>query len=216
METAFNRLRARFLLAILAGDVHAARSVVDAARAEGADEDATVIGVIRPALHEVGVRWASAEIGVAQEHVASATAAIALEHLAERAAPDGDARAEAPLAIVCCVEGELHALGARAVADALERHGWVTLYCGASTPVHDVVELAREREARLVALSVARRSRLPVAAETVARLHELDPAPTVLVGGQACLRAEDCPTADIVHVGADFRALVRRLRETVA
>ena len=213
METSFQRLRARFMLAILAGDIHTARAVVDAARDAGADEDATVIGVIRPALYDVGIRWANAEIGVAQEHVASATAAIALEHLAEHAAPEP---AERPLAVVTCVEGELHALGARVIADALERHGWRTLYCGASTPVDEVVGLARDRGADLVALSVARRSGLPAAARTAAELHALDPAPVVVVGGQACHQREDCPQADVVHVGADFRPLVRRLRGEVA
>ena len=212
METAFQRLRVRFLLAILAGDVHAARAAVDAAREAGADADATVIGVIRPALYDVGIRWAAAEIGVGQEHVASATAAIALEHLAEQDAPEP---VDEPVAIVSCVEGELHALGARAIADALERHGWRTLYCGASTPVEEVVELARDRGARLVALSVARRTRLIAAQRTAMEVHALDSRPMVVVGGQACHRQEDCPAADVVHVGSDFRALVRRLRREI-
>ena len=212
MERTFDRLRARFLVAILAGDAQAARSVVDAALTEGADGDATVIGVLRPALYEVGIRWANREIGVADEHVASATAAIALEHLAERAAspPRED---ELPLAVVSSVEGELHYLGARVIADALERHGWTTLYCGASTPVDEVVSLARRRAVRLVALSVARRRVLGAAARTAERLRELDSPPVVLVGGQAYRDAQECPAADIVHVGPDFRPVVRRLAD---
>lgn len=207
------RLRARFLLAILAGDVRAARGVMDAAREGGADEDAIAIAVVRPALYEVGVRWAGAEIGVADEHVASATAAIALEHLAEGHPPiEGDR----PVAVVACVEGELHALGARVIADALERAGWQTLFCGASTPAEDLAALAAERGAKLVALSVARRSELPVTARTIAMLRALESPPLVIVGGQACIRAEDLPAADLVHVGADFRPLLQRLRTVPA
>ena len=210
METAFQRLRARFLLAVLAGDVHAARTVIDAARDAGADADAAAIGAVRTALYDVAIRWAAAEISVGQEHVASATAAIALEHLAEQ---DATSPLGEPVALVSCVEGELHALGARVIADSLERHGWRTLFCGASTPVDDVVALARDRQARLVALSVARRTRLVAADETATELHALPAPPVVVVGGQACHRPEDCPRADVVHVGADYRPLVRRLRE---
>ncbi len=213
MDVELERLRARFLHAILAGDARAARSVMDGALGAGADEDTTTIGVIRPALYEVGVRWAKGEIGVADEHVASATAAIALEHLAEQRPP---AVEDAPLAIVTCVEGELHALGARVIADALERAGWRALFCGASTPVGALVDLARERGADLVALSVHRRSELAAATRTAEALHALERRPLVVVGGQACSDAEDCPAADVVHVGADFRPLLQRLRPVAA
>ena len=214
VEAMLQRLRARFLVAILAGDVRAARGVMDAAREDGADEDAIVIGIVRPALYEVGVRWAGAEIDVAQEHVASATAAIALERLAEDhpVVAEGDR----PVAVVACVEGELHVLGARVIADALERAGWYTLFCGASTPVHDLAALADERSARLVALSVARRSELPVTRRTIAALRDLDPSPLIVVGGQACIRPDDLPDADVVHVGSDFRPLLQRLRAVPA
>ncbi len=207
------RLRVRFLLAILAGDVQGSCDVMDAARREGADEDATVIEIVRPALHEVGLRWAAGELGVAAEHVASATAAIALEHLAEVHPVAG---ADRPVAVVACVEGELHVLGARVIADALERAGWHTLFCGASTPAEDLAALASERDARLVALSVARRSELPGTVRTIAALRALQPSPLVIVGGQACIRPEDLPEADVVHVGADFRPLLQRLRAVPA
>jgi methanogenic corrinoid protein MtbC1 len=214
MDTSFARSRVRFLLAILAGNRDAACRVVDAVRDEGADEDATVIDVMRPALYEVGVRWANHEISVGDEHLASATAAIALEHLAERTAPPRTG-GEHPSALVSCVEGELHCLGARALALTLERHGWSTLYCGASTPVQDVVSLARQHGPRVVALSVARRALLGAAARTADELRGLDVAPVVIAGGQAFRRPEECPGADVVHVGPDFRPLVETLRESV-
>ena len=214
MYQSFSPFRVRFLLAILAGDGDAACRVVDALADEGMDEDATAITVIRPALYEVGVRWANHEITVGDEHIASATAAIAIEHLASGAGPppEGD---QAPLAIVTCVEGEQHCLGARVFAAALGRRGWLTLYCGASTPVGDVVSLARTRAPRVVALSVARREQLAPAARTATRLRELERAPVVVAGGQAYRRREDCPDADLVHVGPDFRTLAGGLRESL-
>jgi methanogenic corrinoid protein MtbC1 len=208
-EPDFERLRRRFLLALLAGDVRASRAVIDGALDGGADADAIALGVMRPALYEVGIRWANAELTVGDEHVASATAAIALEHLAERVG--AEVHGEGPPALVACVQGEQHTLGARVVADALERSGWRILYCGASTPIGDVASIAQERGARLVALSVARRALLPETRDTVAAIRERCPDARILVGGQGCTRVDDCPGADELVIGGDYRSAVRRL-----
>ena len=185
--------------------------MIDNALESGADADATALAIIRPALYEVGIRWANAEITVGDEHLASATAAIALEHLAERsggaATPD-----EAMPALVACVEGEQHALGARVIADALDRSGWSVLYCGASTPIDDIAAIVSERGVRLVALSVGSRAGLVKARAAVKILHALEPRPHVLVGGQACHHRDDCPEADDVAIGSDYRPLLQRLR----
>ena len=191
--------------------MRAARAVIEAGLEGGADADATALGIVRPALYEVGIRWANAEISVGDEHVASATAAIALEHLAERAGTFA-AHGEGPRALVACVQGEQHTLGARVIADALNRAGWTILYCGASTPIGDIAAIARDRGAQLVALSVARRALLPETRRTVAALRDFVPRARVLVGGQACTRPDDCPDADQVVIGADYRPAVHRLR----
>ena len=190
--------------------MRATRAVIDAALEGGADADTTALGVVRPALYEVGIRWANAEIGVADEHVATATAAIALEHMAERVS--GAGHPPGPPALVACVQGEHHTLGARVVADALDRAGWTILYCGASTPVGDIAAIARDRGAQLVALSVARRALLPETQHTVAAIRNLAPGTRILVGGQGCTRSDDCPGADELVIGADYRPAVQRLR----
>jgi hypothetical protein len=82
--------------------------------------------------------------------------------------------------------------------------------------VDDLAALASERDARLVALSVARRAELPGTTRTIAALRALQPSPYIVVGGQACIRPEDLPDADVVHVGADFRPLLQRLRAVPA
>ena len=209
-EIDFGRLERRFLLAALAGDARAARAVIDGALEGGADADAVALGVVRPALYEVGIRWANAEISVGDEHIASATAAIALERLAERSEPA--AHGEGPPALVACVQGEHHTLGARIIADALDRAGWTILYCGASTPIGDIAAIARDRGAGLIALSVARRALLPETRRTAAAIRDFCPDCRILVGGQGCTRPDDCPDADELVIGSDYRPAVRRLR----
>ena len=102
-----------------------------------------------------------------------------------------------------------------AIADALDRAGWTILYCGASTPTRDIAAIARDRGARLVALSVARRALLPEMRRTVTAIRAVTPATQILVGGQGCTRPDDCPDADELVIGADYRPAVRRLRRQI-
>ena len=192
--------------------MRAARAVIDAALEASLDADATALGIVRPALYEVGLRWAAAEIGVADEHIASATAAIALEHLAERAGTGDRPGEQAPSALVACVQGEHHTLGARIIADALDRAGWRILYCGASTPIGDIAAIARDRGAQLVALSVARRALIPETQRTAAMIRDRIPGARILVGGQGCTSPDDCPDADELVLGPDYRPTVQRVR----
>jgi MerR family transcriptional regulator, light-induced transcriptional regulator len=88
-------------------------------------------------------------------------------------------------AIVACVSDELHAVGGRMVADFLEADGWRVVFLGQLTPGTDLAALAAEQGATLVAVSAALPERVPTVAEACAALRGLDPAPFVLVGGQA-------------------------------
>ena len=86
---------------------------------------------------------------------------------------------------MACVSDELHAVGGRMVADFLEADGWRVAFLGQLTPGQDLAALAAEQGAQLVALSAALPERVPQVAEVCAALRGLDPAPFVLVGGQA-------------------------------
>jgi MerR family transcriptional regulator, light-induced transcriptional regulator len=179
-------LRDAYLRAALEGDSHAARRVVDEAMDAGMAARDVYLGILQPALYEVGARWERAEISVAQEHLATATTQSLMARLSERLA-DGAARARRGRAVVACPADELHHLGSRMVADFLEADGWDVLYLGAVTPPEEVARMAARdgRPADVVALSAALPERLPHVAEACAALRALDPAPFVLVGGQA-------------------------------
>ena len=141
--------------------------------------------------------WSHAEISVAQEHLATAATQSAMARLSESL---GDARGARPgVAVVACVSDELHALGGRMVADFLHSDGWDVHYLGALTPSDDLAALASRLGAKVVALSAALPERIPRVREVVAALRALEPAPFVLVGGQAFGGSEERALA----VGAD-------------
>ena len=178
------RVRDGYLGALLASDLTAARDVLDRAIAAGMPVRRVYLDVLQPTLYEIGRRWSHAEISIAQEHLATAATQSAMARLAETLS-EGPRRVRPGTALVACVSDELHAVGGRMVADFLEADAWRVIFLGQLTPGTDLAALAAEQGATLVALSAALPERVPVVAEACAALRGLDPAPFVLVGGQA-------------------------------
>jgi methanogenic corrinoid protein MtbC1 len=179
-------LRDAYLRAALDGDPGGARRVLDEAMDGGVSARDVYLGILQPALYEVGACWERAEISVAQEHLATATTQSLMARISERLA-DGVPAARRGRAVVACPADELHQLGSRMVADFLEADGWDVAYLGPVTPPREVARMAARdgRTADVVALSAALPERLADVAEACAALRELDPVPFVLVGGQA-------------------------------
>lgn len=169
-----------FRHALLARDARRARGLIEDAVHRGAAIVDVYGAVIEPALRQIGELWALDEITVAQEHFATEATVQIMSALApdRRLAPT-----RGRLAVVGGSPEELHAVGARMVADVLERAGWEVVALGAATPADDLVALAAEEQPDLVALSTATIGRLPGAEEAVQRLATLEPRPLIAVGG---------------------------------
>jgi methanogenic corrinoid protein MtbC1 len=110
--------------------------------------DVVLRDVLLPYLHEVGDRWESGEVTVAQEHFASNVLRGRLAALAR-----GWDRGVGPRAVLACVEGERHDLPLVAFGLALRGHGWRIGYLGADTPVASLVDAARELSPDAVVVS---------------------------------------------------------------
>ena len=212
-EDSSEHVRDGYLGALLASDLIGARSVLDIAIGAGMPVRRIYLDVLQPTLYEVGRRWSHAEISIAQEHLATAATQSAMARLAE-ALSEGPRRVRPGAALVACVSDELHAVGGRMVADFLEADGWRVVFLGQLTPGTDLAALAAEQGATLVALSAALPVRVPIVAEACAALRGLDPAPFVLVGGQAFGgSAERALRTGADAYADDAEAAVRAVRE---
>ncbi|MBD0330138.1 MAG: cobalamin B12-binding domain-containing protein [Thermoleophilia bacterium] len=205
------RLAKAYVAAIVAGRPAIARATVERAVEEGMPVAEAYVGVLQPALYEIGDLWAAGRVSVAQEHLATATTQVLAARLAARLP-----RAErgSGTVVVAASEGELHALGTRFVAELLEAAGWTVLELGASTPVLDLVTLVARERPRAVGLSTSLTTNLRAAEEAFARLRALPAAPLLAAGGRAY--GGDAELAR--RLGADFfapdpLALLARLRE---
>jgi len=192
--------------------VGAARGAIDAALEAGVPVPDVYLGVLQPALYEIGRCWAVGNCSVADEHSATAVTQSLLGMLGPRmrtAPKDGR------LAVVTGSPEERHALGVQMVSDFLEGDGWEVLNLGASTPARDLARLVDAERPDVVALSTSTPAGLPGAADAVGALAALEPRPLVVLGGQLWHgRARE----DAGRLGADLvvddpRELVALLRE---
>ena len=142
-------------------------------------------------MAEVGNAWHRGELNIATEHLAiqlTLQQSAYIRGLARRRRRIG---AEA---VITAVEGEMHAVGARLIADLFYLEGWDVAFLGQNSPTSDLVEWVRERKPDLVILSLSQRDRIPIAREAAKMLKSLENAPLVFVGGAGisdpALRAE--------------------------
>lgn len=202
--------RADFLHALLARDSARARQTIEGALDQGLPVPELYLGVLEPALREIGHRWALGEINVAEEHYATTVAQSILDGLSRRLPR---AERDGRLAVVTGTPGEQHALGARMVADFLETDGWEVMLLGPGAPAADLVALVEHEQPDLVALSTATAGALDGVAEVLGALAALQPRPVIVAGGQFWTASTRATALELGadHVVQDPRTLVAEL-----
>ena len=169
--------------------------------------DVVLRDMLLPYLRDLGGRWESGEVSVAQEHFASNVLRGRLMALTRT----WD-RGSGPRALLACVEGERHDLPLVGFGLALRGHGWRISYLGADTPVASIVEAARELSPDAVVVSGTVAGVFePVAAQLrEVALH----APLHLAGaaanGRVARRAHGTLLAGDVVAAAEVLAAERR------
>lgn len=195
MQERSEQVREDYLAAILEPDPARAREVVRAAVRGGLGIEAAYAEVLGPAMVDIGRRWQTGEITVAHEHLATE---VSGSLIAELSAGIERAPATGRLAVVCCSPEELHCLGGQMLTGLLEAAGWEVLFLGTTLPLEDLVALADDEAADVIALSTTMPHHLPHVAEAIRALRALDEPPLVIVGGQAYGGSDDAE-----RVGAD-------------
>jgi len=180
------------------GDEAGAWQVTQRALAGGLEPAQLYLQVLGPAMRDIGDRWDSGQLSVAQEHQASAL----MERLVGRLGPlfsrPGRPRGTVVLG---APTGDHHSLPTALFADLLRGRGLHVVQLGGHTPAVSFVEAALGAD-RLVAVGVTATladNEMAVAA-TVETLHDAGIAP-VVVGG----RAVTDPTV-ATALGADHQA----------
>jgi excisionase family DNA binding protein len=168
--------------------------------------------VIRLGMQEIGERWLRGELGVDDEHRATARTAEALAMLMPQVLIKPEKKKSALLA---AVGEELHDLGLRCAGYVFEAEGWRIHYLGARTPRSAVLATMKKAPPDVVAISVsfgdAREATMADLREISAAAHEI--GAKLAVGGRAAPAAsgESGIVDEILTSSKDVVEYIRRL-----
>jgi len=141
---------------------------------------------VAPAIRDVGAAWESGRLQIRHEHFFSEKVGDLLRSLR---LPFED-RATGPLIVCSSLPGEAHSLGLQMAALVLATTGCRILFVGTEVPVVQVAALARDLNARVVAVSVSLASRGTSMTTQVSSLRRSLPRRIgLIVGGEGAPRS---------------------------
>jgi len=202
-------LRQRFEQALLVGSMDAALRLIEDALAQQLQPVDVMQMLVAPALETIGRLWEAQRLNVAEEHLASRIAINALETLRRSSNRSNPLAARA---VVACLTGEQHEIGARMVGDLLHLDGWDVDFLGANVPIDDLYGFVKGRAPRLLALSVANVDSAAAADALIEQVLRLEKAPWIAVGG----RSRQLITQPVEINSNDLRYAVSRARELLS
>lgn len=138
-----------------------AQGVLDKALAEFSTE-AVLRDVVLPCLRELGERWETGEVSVAQEHFASAVLRGRLLGLAR-----GFDVGVGPRALLACPSGDRHDLGLLCFGIGLRERGWRVTFLGADTPIEALHGAAVQLQPALVVVCAEQEPPLRAALDAI-------------------------------------------------
>lgn len=161
---------------------------------------------IAPAIRDVGDAWEAGRFEIRHEHFLSEKVGDLLRSLR---LPFED-RATGPLVVCSSLPGEAHALGLQMAALVLAITGCRILFLGTEVPVAQVATLAKDLNARVVAVSVSRASRgTDMTAQISSLRRSLPRRLGLIVGGEGAPRSR--PGIEVIQSLSALDAWGRRL-----
>jgi methanogenic corrinoid protein MtbC1 len=142
------------------------------------------VGIIQPAMVEIGRLWQENRVTVAKEHLATA---ISQNVLARAFANAEFADPVDKTVVAACIEGNHHSLGLRIVTDAYETAGWNVVFLGADTPVSSILSQVDADKPDVLALSICLPHQVLALQQLITQLRSemAGSMPAVVVGGLA-------------------------------
>ncbi len=186
-----------YLEYILEGNAGKAQTLLWNTLEAGAGVADLYLTILQPALREVGRRWEAGDLDIDEEHQFTETT----ERIMAWLMADVPVNFTGPAFIGFCIAPEPHKIGMRMVTDLLTLDGWRGVFLGVDLPASSIISAVERHGARLVGISAAMNYHInPVATMIQAiKSADLDPAPQIMVGGQAFNRDKDL----WLQVGAD-------------
>ena len=181
-------LLSQYIGRILALDSAGAMQLMESKVTNGTSVFDLYVQILQPAQREIGRLWQVNSISVAMEHYATATAQQILHRLS-RMVPPRTRRNGRMIGI--CGEGEHHCVGLEMVCNLCQLDGWDTYFVGANTPTASALDLARQLQPEVIAISMTTLIALQNTRLLIAKLKETLPQTAIVTGGYAATLGPD-------------------------
>lgn len=168
--------------------------VLSRARALGVRPLELLLGLLQPALCDLGQAWEAGEVSIATEHrFSSLVEEVAAELLAEARRRQPPPRP--PEFLLLAADGNFHSLGLRLAELFLLSHGRTVTTVFPGLPEPEVAALARTLRPRFLGLSVSLPSQLAAVRAVSAALGAAPgpDAPRLVLGGSLFLASDELP-----------------------
>lgn len=144
--------------------------------------------LLTTALREIGRRWQKNEISVVDVHVATDICRYIIMRLVD-SIPIKTSLSHR--ALVTCVPGEEHEMGAEIVENFLEMKGWTIESMGHIAPEADIMKAIVATKPDVVFLSVTLVANLPAAKSLTLKIREHNSKVKIIIGGYAAVLARN-------------------------
>lgn len=180
--------------------IHQFLSSEEALTTEGQSIRRLYYEVFQPSMQQIGHLWASNQISVAQEHVATAITQHLMASLYSRIFEFQGETIQRKV-LITCPSSELHELPSRMLADLLVLEGADVIFVGANAPADDLIQMLEVEKPQGLIVSCTIQRHLPEVKQLISKLRRADiEQPLVLVGGFAFDQDPSLAT----QMGADY------------
>ena len=166
----------------LRGNESAAFNVVEGLLSNGSTVADIYLNLLAPAQRELGLRWSTGTLSIANEHIATEITSRLMDRIREGARRK---TIHGKRAVISAAPSERHALAARMVSDFLYLDGWEVDYLGADMPGAELADFAGRSRPDLVAISAILALDLSTLRDAIQRVRSLAPQAKILLGGTA-------------------------------
>lgn len=169
---------------LLKGNKDEARNLIMNIYNSGVEIEFIYFNILEKILKEVGRLWESGKIDVWNEHYVSENILDIMREIKSIQ----DNKKYKKLSLISLTAGaEQHNIGIKMISDLLEVEGYDVTYLGSNIPTMSIINAIRNKNPRVVAISVTISSNIESAKNIIKAIREVfkEKAPIVVVGGMA-------------------------------
>jgi methanogenic corrinoid protein MtbC1 len=167
------------------GDATTCTDLAQRAKAAGLQEADILMGLLQPALFEIGRRWERGEVTPADEHRFTAWC----DQMMSTVAPSEPPKSAALDLVIFQAPGNRHDVGARMAERALRARGFAVQAVVDDLSTEQMLAIAAAREPAWIGFSCALLQDVVAARERIAALRAAGFGGRILISGQAVRRA---------------------------